>query len=460
MARAFGGQTFLAPIGMHQAVDARCAVFATLQPPRRTHTPLGQQGNGCFGEQFILANQPIPAMIEPTPAAATPNGVAHHAEGVGAFQRFNRRVACVGHVGMHGGQPIGGWRSTHAARQRLVVGEGRTIGSDAANRDVVHRALRGGGNTVGQGLRQRPQHNIHNALAGFDIAPRNGGGWAGVDQRSFGGVHMQRRKTAGVHGHIVAHQATHHIGARRFGDAEHSIERTAHLRRCARKVERDGLACNRHSHANGQQVQTPIFHMLDDIFKRVATSRPGTKRGACAAFAVRLQVLGIRQHFLTPMRRRQLAQTALAREMRGALGGKVATAFIRGAHIAQNEPQHRFVEHAALVQLQRGDNQPFLVEFRRKRERARRHAPHVGMVGAAGDEKIGGLALQKHGRNHGDIGQVSAAGKRVVQDDEVARLPGGDRRQRGSDAIGHCAQVHGNVGGLRHHTPVGVENGA
>ena len=57
-------------------------------------------------------------------------------------------------------------------------------------------------------------------------------------------------------------------------------------------------------------------------------------------------------------------------------------------------------------------------------------------------------------------GQVGAAGVGIVEQDDIARLPVVEDGQRGCDAIRHCAQMGGDVGGLGYQPPGRVEKRA
>ena len=83
----------------------------------------------------------------------------------------------------------------------------------------------------------------------------------------------------------------------------------------------------------------------------------------------------------------------------------------------------RLVEAAAAAPPGRAQQHALLLERAwSRRHRARRDAPDVGVVAAAGDEEArASLAVVKTGRHHGDVGQVRAAGQRVVGDHDVAR---------------------------------------
>src|SRR5213079_1545535 len=56
-----------------------------------------------------------------------------------------------------------------------------------------------------------------------------------------------------------------------------------------------------------------------------------------------------------------------------------------------------------------------------------------------------------------DVGEVRAAGIRVVEDEHVSRARGGDERAHRRDRFVHGTEMHRNVGGLSDHFTGGVE---
>ena len=110
-------------------------------------------------------------------------------------------------------------------------------------------------------------------------------------------------------------------------------------------------------------------------------------------------------------------------------------------------------------ELDRRDDESLLVELGAEGQRPRRHAADIGVVGAAGDE-VGNVGPGEHRRDHRDVGQVGAAAVGVVEHDDIAllkRLEGVDGRL---DRGGHTAQMHRDVGRLRHHARLRIEHGA
>ena len=167
--------------------------------------------------------------------------------------------------------------------------------------------------------------------------------------------------------------------------------------------------------------------------------------------------------------RDDLAQARLAGALGGDLGVEVAAAFVGGAHVAEEEVEDGAVEAAAVVELDRRDDDAFLGELFGEGHRAGRDAADVGVVGAGGDEadpevrryeaSASGRANHEDGRDHGDVGEVGAAEVGVVEDDDVAGRERGERH-RGLDGRGHGAEVDGDVGGLGDEAAAAVEDGA
>ncbi len=154
-----------------------------------------------------------------------------------------------------------------------------------------------------------------------------------------------------------------------------------------------------------------------------------------------------------------LPQPPFAGAVGGELGGEVPLALGRSAHIGQQQAQQLTVELPAAHDLHRRDAQPLLEDLGGEGERARGHAADIGMVGAVGDEEGGALPPEKDRRHQGDVGQVGPSAIGVVEKDRVAgrevrALQGRRHRQ------GHRSEMHRDVGGLGHHPPLPVEEGA
>ena len=106
-------------------------------------------------------------------AAAVPaaDRVLPNAHGQVVLDGLDRRVARVAHVRVHAAEPGSPFPAAHAAAHRFVVRKAAARARiRAAERHVVHRALAGRGHAIGQRLAERAEHDIGDALRGFDVA--------------------------------------------------------------------------------------------------------------------------------------------------------------------------------------------------------------------------------------------------------------------------------------------------
>ena len=152
----------------------------------------------------------------------------------------------------------------------------------------------------------------------------------------------------------------------------------------------------------------------------------------------------------TPTRAGELRQPQRARAVGGELGAQVGPALVRLAH-ARDELLDR-----PLVQRAWCDHHALLLQAAAVGRHRAGHAPaDVGVVGAAGGEADQALAGGEDRRYDGDVGQVGAAGERVVED---PRDPWGvilaEHRGHGGR---HRAEVHRDVLGLHDHLAGRVE---
>ena len=142
-------------------------------------------------------------------------------------------------------------------------------------------------------------------------------------------------------------------------------------------------------------------------------------------------------------------------------GVEVAEPLLGQPHVAQEQAHHALVAPSPLVELDRGDAHPFLVDAGREAGvAARGHPAHVGPVGAHGGEDEQ-LPAREDGEEHGDVVQVGSAAIGVVENDDVPLvdvplevLHGAAHRPR------HGHHVPGMVVGLRHHLRRRVEQRA
>ena len=125
---------------------------------------------------------------------------------------------------------------------------------------------------------------------------------------------------------------------------------------------------------------------------------------------------------------------------------EVALAFLRRAHIEQDEVEHLAVELAAAHDADRRNANAFLEYLGRRAHGAGKGAAHIRMMRAVGDVegRFGRRVGEEDGQNHGDVRKVSAAGVGVVEDGDVAgrEVDCGDG---GRNRHGHGAEMHGHM---------------
>ena len=112
--------------------------------------------------------------------------------------------------------------------------------------------------------------------------------------------------------------------------------------------------------------------------------------------------------------------------------------------LARQKREHPVLRHAAAVQAERRDPQPFLEALLGVgRHRARNEAAEVRVVGDGCDDREH-PAPAEHGLDDEDVGQVHPAGERVVDHDDVAGLEAAaELAQDGGDRVGQGAQLVG-----------------
>ena len=144
-------------------------------------------------------------------------------------------------MGMDGGGAVLRGARAHAAGGRLVIRERRVrlwrrISWDvarvqAAESEIVHRALAGGGDAVWHGFRERAEERVDHALRGFDVAAGDCCGRLRVDDGSARGDDFDRREEAGRCGDVFGEQAAEDVVDGRDGDRLDSVNVTGALRR-------------------------------------------------------------------------------------------------------------------------------------------------------------------------------------------------------------------------------------
>ena len=212
------------------------------------------------------------------------------------------------------------------------------------------------------------------------------------------------------------------------------------MRRRPREVDPDRVA-RELDRAVDRQV---AVDRLDDVLGLAAAVRKRRERGAHHPLGVRVELVHRGGDAIAAAARAELVEPQLGETVRGELGAEVAPPLLR----LPRRPDEA-LEHLVGEELRREDH-ALLLERVREGGQARGLDPaDVGVVGARDREAEDGAGHER------DVGQVRAAGVRVVEDRDLAGLEP-EAHDRG-DGFGHRAEVHGNVLGLRDHPPALVE---
>ncbi len=339
-----------------------------MQSPWPHLAAFAQHGDRRWREDLIFADDAIAAALLARTATARTQTIVDQPEGIGHFQRFHRCIERIGHVDLHPTDARAVRRGAHAPANRLIISKRCAIVPLPANSQIVHRALAGRGDLLGQGLGQRAQDHIDQALRGFDIATRDRSRGQRIDQRAHRRDDLHRRKTTGIHRHFVADQTAHHVITSRLRDRNHRVERPVDGRRGAAEIKADRIARNRRGQPNRDQIAALRARPLDHIFKLIDAIGPGGNGCTGQTFAVAAEMIRIGQHFSAPVRLDQVVEAACPHRVRGALRGQIPPPLLWRAHIAQNQRQQILIERTGLVQLDRRNDDAFLVDFGGKRQ--------------------------------------------------------------------------------------------
>ncbi len=110
-------------------------------------------------------------------------------------------------------------------------------------------------------------------------------------------------------------------------------------------------------------------------------------------------------------------------------------------------------------QLHRRNADALLRDFAAQAHRAGEHSAHVGVMSTVGNVESGlRPPREKHRGNHGDVGQVSAAAKRIIEQGHVT-VSEVERIEYGSHRHGHRAKMHGHVVAHRDQVAPGGKHG-
>src|SRR5215217_8505591 len=222
-------------------------------------------------------------------AGSEVEGVAANPERIGELERLGRGRERVRHGHVYARGPVGLGTGALPATDRLVIGE-----AVVPERDVVHRALALSG--YGHGLSEADKKEVGDPARGLDVAGRDRGGRARVQDRALGCRDRDGSEGAARGGDVrVGDAADDEVGGR-ARDGERAVEVSLVLRGCAREVDLDLLAGD----GNGcAQLEIALGRLERVASLEASIRKPGDGR-AYAPFRVRVQLIHGGKHALAP----------------------------------------------------------------------------------------------------------------------------------------------------------------
>jgi hypothetical protein len=264
-----------------------------------------------------------------------------------------------------------------------------------------------------------------------------------VDERAFRRANRDRRERAAGGRQVGARQAADDEVARRARDRERAVQVAFVLGGSAGEVDLDVVAGDRDRRADRQLAVFALEHVLG---LEAPVGKLGDRR-ADEPLGIRVELVHGGTDAVGPVAVAELVDPPAADRLGRKLRAEVAAALVGIPHLGDECLERRLVEP-------RGRDDDALVC---ERPRGGGHAAglrpaDVGVVGARDREAQRGARHERH------VGKMGAPRERVVEHEYVVgpRVSGGD----GRDRVGHGAEVHGNVLGLRNHAPGGVEEGS
>ena len=340
----------------------------------------------------------------------------------------------------------------HAAHDDVVVDEAAPAPRIDPLEDRVRPVRGGGDHALGDGLRQRLQDHVHDALLHHG-AGAGGGGRPRVEERAFGRPRPDR-----PHGPGVLRQRLLDEGGLDGmpGVGERVVEGAVHPRPRlrARPLEVDGdlVAVHDHRHEHPERVGAPATVVVE-VLRRVLPGRHFPDGGAHLPLGVREDLVPRREDRLRPVALEQLGEPQLADAPGVAHGLEVALHDLGHPHVAGDQAHHLAVHLAAAPEPGGQDADALLVELADPLDGlgARRRPAHVDLVRAVDDEADEPVAVEhrRRGAGHrrhdpGPVGRRGAPGPPLAL--QVGEEPAGLGVVVGDLDAGPLERPRGNSG--------------
>jgi len=294
-------------------------------------------------------------------------------------------------------------------------------------------------------------------LRHFGVARDHGGGGARVEHGPFGHLDRQWRQTPLIQRDVFTHQRTKHIEHNGARNRQGRIEITLLLWRGSGEIDDGGAgaAIDRDGHLD---LRTAV-HWIGE-----GAVREAINHGAHRGFCIVLDMLHIGGDSGRAVARHHPHQGAFSGLIGGNLRLKIGDVLVnitsRVAASGQDCAQMRLLEHTAFEQARALDHDAFIFEAATVgRHRAGGPPTDIGMMPARTEPKRG-FTVQKHRRNHSDIGQMRAATIGRVEHEGVALRHIRVEPHDGLDAVGHRPQMHRNMRCIGDQMALRVKDGA
>ena len=323
------------------------------------------------------------------------------------------------------------------------------VGAPGLRIDAADGQVAAGPGRRGEQLRrnrpgQRREHRLGDALADLRRAARHRARIARVEKGTVRVNDAQRLEGTGVERHVREHMLDREVDRRARG-GDDAVHRAAAGRRRAAHVEgQRGIVDSTGLGDLHRDAQGLVDHAvgIDERFTFIdAVGDSGDARAhlLCRALA---QFGDRRGHARLAVAPDQRAQALFAGHQRRGLRLDVADALVGDADVRADDREDLVVDLAALVQLDRRQAQPLLLDLDRVgRKPARDHAAGVGPVAGVGQPAPQAAVVEKR-LDELHVHQVGAAKIGVVEDEHVARV---QRDRVALDPLDHRShrELHG-----------------
>ena len=189
-----------------------------------------------------------------------------------------------------------------------------------------------------------------------------------------------------VAGTMLIQEATENVEDGGLRDSGDGVDAAGALRRASRKIDFRIFAANADVHGDALRRFCHAI-VVQKILGAVNSIGNRGDRGGHHPGRVVEEMAAVSDHFPAAVLRDERQQAALADAARGDLGGQIAFAFARSAHVGEKYRHDVARDAAPCHDFYGRDAQAFLKNFARKTHGAGMRASDIGVMRAVGDVK-------------------------------------------------------------------------